>query len=155
MRPDRILVGEVRGGEALDMVQSMLSGHAGSLTTVHATSPRDALTRLETLSLMSGIEIPVYVARAQVASAIQLVVQLSRFSEDGSRKITRIAEVLGLDANNQYIVRDLFVSRMNGRAANGRLLADLQPVGQKPVFSAEAREYGMDDAIQLTAALWD
>lgn len=155
MRPDRILVGEVRGGEALDMVQSMLSGHAGSLTTVHATSPRDALTRLETLSLMSGVEIPVYVARAQVASAIQLVVQLSRFSEDGSRKITRIAEVLGLDANNQYIVRDLFVFRMKGRAANGRLLADLQPVGQKPVFSAEAREYGMTDAIQLTTALWD
>lgn len=155
MRPDRILVGEVRGGEALDMVQSMLSGHAGSLTTVHATSPRDALTRLETLSLMSDVEIPVYVARAQVASAIQLVVQLSRFSEDGSRKITRIAEVLGLDANNQYQVRDLFVSKMRGRAANGRLIADLQPVGQKPVFASEAREYGLDDAIQLTTALWD
>ncbi len=155
MRPDRILVGEVRGGEALDMVQSMLSGHAGSLTTVHATSPRDALTRLETLSLMSDVEIPVYVARAQVASAIQLVVQLSRFAEDGSRKITRIAEVLGLDANNQYIVRDLFVSRLKGRAQNGRLMADLQPVGQKPVFAAEAREYGLDDAIHLTASLWD
>jgi pilus assembly protein CpaF len=155
MRPDRILVGEVRGGEALDMVQSMLSGHAGSLTTVHATSPRDALTRLETLSLMSDVEIPVYVARAQVASAIQLVVQLSRFAEDGSRKITRIAEVLGLDANNQYTVRDLFVSKLKGRSQNGRLIADLQPVGQKPTFSAEAREYGLDDAIQLTKALWD
>ncbi len=155
MRPDRILVGEVRGGEALDMVQSMLSGHAGSLTTVHATSPRDALTRLETLSLMSDVELPVYVARAQVGSAIQLIVQLSRFSEDGSRKITRIAEVMGLDANNQYQVRDLFVTKLRGRAANGRLIAELLPTGQKPLFSAEAREYGMDAAIDLTSALWD
>jgi pilus assembly protein CpaF len=155
MRPDRILVGEVRGGEALDMVQAMLSGHAGSLTTVHATSPRDALTRLETLSLMSGIELPVYVARAQVASAIQVIVQLSRFSEDGSRKVTRIAEVLGLDQSNQYQLRDLFVSRIRGRAANGRLIADLQPVGQKPSFAAEAKEYGLLDSIRHTAGLWD
>jgi pilus assembly protein CpaF len=155
MRPDRILVGEVRGGEALDMVQSMLSGHAGSLTTVHATSPRDALTRLETLSLMSDVELPVYVARAQVASAIQLVVQLSRFSEDGSRKVTRIAEVLGLDQSNQYQTRDLFVTRLQGRAANGRLLADLQPVGQKPSFSAEAKQYGLLDRVRHTRGLWD
>jgi len=155
MRPDRILVGEVRGGEALDMVQAMLSGHAGSLTTVHATSPRDALTRLETLTLMSDVELPVYVARAQVASAIQVIVQLARFSEDGSRKVTRIAEVLGLDQNNQFQVRDLFVSRMRGRAANGRLIADLQPVGQKPSFSGEAKEYGLLESARHTAALWD
>ena len=101
MRPDRIIVGEVRGGEALDMIQSMISGHAGALSTVHANSPLDALIRLETLSLMSDVEIPVYVARAQVASAIHLVVQIARFSEDGSRKITRITEARGLDENNQ------------------------------------------------------
>ena len=80
MRPDRIIVGEVRGGEALDMVQSMISGHAGAMSTIHANSPRDALIRLETLSLMSDVEIPVYVARAQVASAIDLIVQIARFT---------------------------------------------------------------------------
>lgn len=96
MRPDRILVGEVRGGEALDMIQSMLSGHAGSMTTVHASQPRDALIRLETLSLMSDVSLPIYVARTQVAAAIHLVVQLARFTEDGSRRITRISEVRGL-----------------------------------------------------------
>jgi pilus assembly protein CpaF len=155
MRPDRILVGEVRGGEALDMVQAMLSGHAGSLTTVHATSPRDALTRLETLSLMSEVELPVYVARAQVASAIQLIVQLARFTEDGSRKVTRIAEVLGLDANNQYQLRELFQSRIRGRTPNGRVQADLQPLGEKPSFAAEAKQYGLTDSARFTTALWE
>ena len=106
MRPDRIVVGEVRGGEALDMVQSMISGHAGGMSTIHANTPRDSLIRLETLSLMSDVEIPVYVARAQVASAIHLIVQIARFTEDGSRKITRITEAHGLNENNQYkIVR--------------------------------------------------
>ena len=128
MRPDRIIVGEVRGGEALDMIQSMISGHAGALSTVHANSPLDALIRLETLSLMSDVEIPVYVARAQVASAIHLVVQIARFSEDGSRKITRITEARGLDDNNKYRLADIFVSRFKGRtrgwAAAGRVGTD-------------------------------
>ena len=121
MRPDRIIVGEVRSGEALDLVQSMISGHAGSLSTVHANNARDALMRLETLSLMSDVEIPIYVARAQVASAIHLIVQIARFSEDGSRKITRITEAFGLDENNQYRTRDLFVSRLVGKTPEGRL----------------------------------
>ena len=112
MRPDRIIVGEVRGGEALDLIQSMISGHAGSLSTIHANTPLDALIRLETLSLMSDVQIPVYVARAQVASAIDLIVQIARFTEDGSRKITRITEAVGLDENNQYQTRDLFVSKL-------------------------------------------
>ena len=115
MRPDRIIVGEVRGGEALDMVQSMISGHTGSLTTVHATSPRDALVRLETLSLMSDVDLPVYVARAQVASAINIIVQLVRQSEDGSRKVSRIAEAYGLDENNQYLFHDIFATKYYGR----------------------------------------
>lgn len=153
MRPDRIIVGEVRGGEALDMVQSMISGHAGSLTTVHATTPLDALIRLETLSLMSDVEIPVYVARAQVASAIHLIVQLARFSEDGSRKITRITEACGLD-DNRYQLRDLFTSRIVGRQPDGRLIADLAPVGAKPTFADEIREYGLDTQTRLTRALW-
>jgi len=154
MRPDRIIVGEVRGGEALDMIQSMISGHAGALSTVHANSPLDSLIRLETLSLMSDVQIPVYVARAQVASAIHLVVQIARFSEDGSRKITRITEARGLDENNQYRLTDLFVSRFHGRAEDGRLLANLEPTGQRPTFAREPIDQGMTDRIALTKELW-
>jgi pilus assembly protein CpaF len=153
MRPDRIIVGEVRSGEALDMIQSMISGHAGSLTTVHASTPRDALVRLETLSLMSDVEIPIYVARAQVASAIHLVVQLSRFSEDGSRRITRITEACGLQGD-QYVLQDLFVMKMQGKSKTGRIVADLKPAGTLPTFATEAYEQGMDERIRLTTALW-
>lgn len=154
MRPDRIIVGEVRGGEALDMVQSMISGHSGSLTTVHATSPRDALVRLETLSLMSDVDLPVYVARAQVASAIHLVVQLSRMSEDGSRRVTRITEAHGLDAQNAYQFSDLFVSRFEGLGPDGNLQMKLDPVS-RPTFSREPYEHGLDRSIRLTADLWE
>lgn len=153
MRPDRIVVGEVRGGEALDMIQSMISGHAGSLTTVHASTPRDALVRLETLSLMSDVEIPVYVARAQVASAIHLIVQLSRFSEDGSRRITRITEACGLEGD-KYQLQDLFVLKMRGKTRAGNLVGDLAPTGTLPTFAAEAHEQGMVDRIRLTSNLW-
>ena len=124
MRPDRIIVGEVRGGEAIDLIQSMISGHAGSMSTIHANTPFDALIRLETLTLMSDVKIPVYVARAQVASAIDLVVQIARFSEDGFRKITKISEVVGLD-NNQYQMLDLFASNLHGKRPDGRLIVDL------------------------------
>lgn len=153
MRPDRIIVGEVRGGEALDMIQSMISGHAGSLTTVHASTPRDALVRLETLSLMSEVEIPIYVARAQVASAIHLIVQLSRFSEDGSRRITRITEACGL-GNDTYVLQDLFVLKMQGKNQAGRIVGELKPTGILPTFAEEAYEQALDDRIKLTSALW-
>lgn len=153
MRPDRIVVGEVRGGEALDMIQSMISGHAGSLTTVHASTPRDALVRLETLSLMSDVAIPVYVARAQVASAIHLIVQLARFSEDGSRRIVRITEACGLDGDT-YSLQDLFVYRMRGRTKTGMIAGELEPTGNRPTFASEASEQGMGDRIRLTADLW-
>jgi pilus assembly protein CpaF len=154
MRPDRIVVGEVRGGEALDMVQSMLSGHSGSLTTVHANSARDALVRLETLSLMSDVDIPVYVARAQVASAIDLVVQLSRFAEDGSRKVTSIAETTGLDENQKYEARELFAIRMSGKSEDGSLNSSLQPTGQLPTFAAEPFQHGMEGRIRHSQYLW-
>jgi pilus assembly protein CpaF len=154
MRPDRIIVGEVRSGEALDMIQSMLSGHSGSLTTIHADSPRDALIRLETLSLMSDVEIPVYVARAQVAAAIHLIVQLARFTEDGSRKITRITEAYGLDENNQYRTRDLMVCRLRGKTREGRLMAELEPTGELPTFAREPFEQGMSEMIRLSKPLW-
>lgn len=154
MRPDRIVVGEVRGGEALDMIQSMLSGHTGSLTTVHANSPHDALVRLETLSLMSDVSLPVYVARAQVASAIQLIVQLTRFAEDGSRRVTRIAEATGLDSNQQYQLRDLFTLKMSGHGADGRLAGQLEPTGQRPSFAAELAEQGLANRARASRALW-
>lgn len=154
MRPDRIVVGEVRGGEALDMVQSMISGHSGSMTTVHASTPRDALVRLETLCLMSDVELPIYVARAQVASAIHLVVQLTRFTEDGSRRITRITEQTGLDTSSSYQFRDLFVSQHKGRGGDGRLLTDLQHTGELPSFGREVQEHGMLDSANLTRSMW-
>lgn len=154
MRPDRIIVGEVRGGEALDMVQSMISGHTGSLTTVHATSPRDALVRLETLSLMSDVDIPIYVARAQVASAINVIVQLSRFADDGSRKVTRVAEAFGLGPNNEYQFHDIFASRMRGRSEAGELLAELEFTGQQPTFGSEPYEQGLEGEISHTLPVW-
>jgi len=154
MRPDRILVGEVRGGEALDMIQSMLSGHSGSLSTVHASSPRDAMLRLETLSLMSGLELPVYVARAQAASAINVVVQLSRFVEDGSRRVTRITEVLGLDPQNQYQFRDIFKSAQHARHSDGRLDVRLEPTGETPGFAAELVEQGLAGRVQHGRSTW-
>ncbi len=154
MRPDRIVVGEVRGGEALDMIQAMLSGHTGSLTTVHANTTRDSLTRLETLSLMSDVSLPVYVARAQVAAAVQLVVQLGRFSEDGSRRVTRISEVLGLGTDQQYQTRDLYTLRMRGRDAQGKLVGDLEPTGEKPTFAQEPLEQGLLDRVKASQALW-
>ncbi|MCE9547524.1 MAG: Flp pilus assembly complex ATPase component TadA [Planctomycetia bacterium] len=155
MRPDRIVVGEVRSGEALDLIQSMISGHAGSLSTVHANTARDALIRMETLSLMSDIEIPIYVARAQVASAIDLVVQLSRFSEDGSRKVTRITEAFGLDENNQFRLQDLFVCQLHGKRPDGMLESELVPTGVRPTFASAATEQGLHERIQLSQGLWN
>lgn len=154
MRPDRIIVGEVRGGESLDMIQSMLSGHSGSLTTIHASAPRDALIRLETLSLMSDVEIPVYVARAQVASAIHVVVQIERFTEDGSRKVTRITEAAGLDEANQYALRDLFLSQYVGKDGQGRLQVTLPPTGERPTFADAPYRMGLASAIDRTHELW-
>ncbi|GAB5402137.1 MAG: hypothetical protein Aurels2KO_03680 [Aureliella sp.] len=107
MRPDRIVVGEVRRGEALDLVQSMISGHSGSMATVHASTPRDAAIRLETLSLMSGVELPIHVARTQVASAIQIVVQINRFA-NGRRRICAISECRGLRDDGTYDFADIY-----------------------------------------------
>ena len=107
MRPDRIVIGEIRGGEALDLVQAMTSGHRGCLSTVHGTLPIDALHRLETMALMSNIEIPVPVLRAQLASAVNVIVQLAR-GEDGVRRVTHISELVGFNESSGYQIRDLF-----------------------------------------------
>ncbi|MDA1051093.1 MAG: CpaF family protein [Planctomycetota bacterium] len=155
MRPDRIIVGEVRGGEALDMLQAMLSGHSGSLTTVHANSTRDAVIRLETLSMMSDVEIPVHVARAQVASAIDLIVQLDRYSEDGSRKVSRITELIGLDDRGQYAMQDVFECHLAGKSKDGRLLANLAFTGQPPTFAKEPHQHGMQERIKYSSKVWN
>jgi pilus assembly protein CpaF len=153
MRPDRIVVGEVRRGEALDLIQSMISGHAGSLTTVHASTPRDAAIRLETLSLMSDVSLPVYVARAQVASALNIVIQIMRFG-DGSRRVQKITEVLGLDAQNNYQFQDLYVFKAEGHDENGMLLGRLHPTGIRPTFAEEVHALGYGNRIRLTQDLF-
>src|SRR3954465_14195156 len=153
MRPDRIVVGEIRRGEALDLVQSMISGHSGSLTTVHATTANDATIRLETLSLMSDVALPVHVARTQVASAVQVIVQIGRFL-DGSRKIRAITECLGLDEKGNYRFLDLYRFEAEGLNAEGRLLGDLRPTGGIPTFADEVAQMGFESRVNLTRKLF-
>lgn len=132
MRPDRIIVGECRGGETLDMLQAMNTGHDGSLTTVHANSPRDVISRLETMVLMSGVDLPSRAIREQVASAVQIIVQEARLS-DGSRKIVAISEITGMEGQ-QIVMQDLFVFRQTGLDANGRIQGKLTATGAMPTF---------------------
>jgi len=135
MRPDRVIVGESRGGEALDMIQAMTSGHAGSMTTLHADSPADALNRLETMAMMSSVEIPLSALRSQVASAIHIIVQMMRFA-DGSRRIVEISQVLPLDDRGRYRTEDLFSLRMP-KGEHELSKAELQWTGAKIVFRDE------------------
>lgn len=136
LRPDRVIVGEVRGGEALDLISSMNTGHSGSMGTVHSNNPRECLTRLETLALMTDAEVPVAAIRAQVAAAINIVIQLSRIA-DGSRKVTHISEGLGMDVNGNYMVNDLFLFEQTGRTQDGKILGSLNPTGNLPSFMRE------------------
>jgi pilus assembly protein CpaF len=133
MRPERIIVGECRGGEALDMLQAMNTGHDGSLTTLHANSPRDAISRMETMSLMSGLEFPLKVIREQIASAIELIVQQTRL-RDGTRKITQISEVAGMEGDT-VILQDIFKFTEEGVDASGKVLGQMRPTGLRPIFS--------------------
>jgi pilus assembly protein CpaF len=135
MRPDRVIVGECRGGEALDMIQAMTSGHAGSMTTLHADSPADALHRLETMAMMSNVEIPLMALRAQVASAIHVIVQMMRFA-DGGRRVVQISQVLPLDTHGRYQVEDLFMLRMP-EGARELSKARLEWTGAKVAFRHE------------------
>ncbi len=132
MRPDRIIVGEVRAGEALDMLQAMNTGHDGSLTTAHANTPRDALSRLETMVLMSGIELPVRAIRDQISAGIDLVVHQSRI-KDGSRKITQISEVQGLEENT-IVMQDIFRYVQTDIDANGKSIGHFEATGMRPRF---------------------
>ena len=133
MRPDRIVVGECRGGETLDMLQAMNTGHDGSLTTLHANAPRDALSRLETMCLMSGMDLPLKVIREQVASAIDLIVQQSRM-KDGSRKVTAVTEVAGMEGDT-VVLTDIFKFEQTGISPDGKVLGELKPTGIRPLFT--------------------
>ena len=143
LRPDRIVVGECRSGEALDMLQAMNTGHSGSMTTLHANSPKDALSRLETLALMSGVELPLTAIRGQVASAIEVVVQINRFP-DGTRKLLEVAEVLGLDTQGNYQVLPLFTFHLEGKDAEGKVMGRLEPTGNVPTFIRELDFTGVE-----------
>ncbi|WP_245306349.1 CpaF family protein [Roseovarius aestuariivivens] len=130
MRPDRIIVGEVRGAECFDMLQAMNTGHEGSMTTVHANTARDALGRVEQMVTMMGAELPIKTIRSQISSAIQIVVQLSRMS-DGSRRVVSISEVTGME-NDTITMQDIFVYKRRGRADSGAVLGDFMPTGIRP-----------------------
>ena len=132
MRPDRIIVGECRGGEALDMLQAMNTGHDGSLTTVHANSPRDVISRLETMVLMSGMDLPSRAIREQISSAVDIIIHESRLS-DGTRKVVAISEVTGLEGN-QIVMQDIFAFRQSGVGPHGKIVGDFAPTGAMPTF---------------------
>jgi len=132
MRPDRIVVGEVRGGEALDMLQAMNTGHEGSISTIHSNTPRDALARLETMVMMSGMDLPSRAIREQVAAAIHMIVQIGRLS-DGSRKVISVSEIQGMEGN-VIVLQDLFAFQQKGIGEGGKVLGTMQATGMVPKF---------------------
>lgn len=142
MRPDRIIVGEVRGGEALDMLQAMNTGHDGSLTTGHSNSPRDMLSRLETMVLMSGMNLPVRAIRNQIASAIDIIIQQTRI-QDGSRKITKISEVQGMEGD-VIVLQDIFVFEQIGFLSNGKVDGRFRFTGIQPQVVRKLKKVGID-----------
>ncbi len=142
MRPDRIIVGEVRGEEALDMLQAMNTGHDGSLTTIHANSPRDAISRLEVMIGMASSNLSVRSIRQQVASAVDLFVQISRFS-DGSRKVTYITECVGMEGD-LVTTQDIFLFERTGVSSEGRVVGRFRPTGVRPKFSERLKAAGIE-----------
>jgi pilus assembly protein CpaF len=149
MRPDRIIVGEVRGEEALDMLQAMNTGHDGSLTTIHANSPRDALSRLETMVAMASLNIPDNATRRQISSALDVVVQVSRLS-DGTRKVTSMAEIVGMEGD-VVTMQDIFAYQKWGVKENGEVLGDFMPTGIRPKFAERLAVTG----IKLPATMFE
>lgn len=141
MRPDRIVVGECRSGEAFDMLQAMNTGHDGSLTTIHSNSPRDAMARLETLVLMAGMELPLSAIRQQIASALNIIVQLNRL-RDGSRKVTAITEVQGMEGE-KIVLQDVFSFQSRGADEHGKVLGDFKATGVRPATLQKLAERGI------------
>ncbi|HEY3232449.1 MAG TPA: CpaF family protein [Roseiflexaceae bacterium] len=140
MRPERVVIGECRGGETMDMLQAMNTGHDGSLTTLHANTPRDAISRMETMALMSGMEMPVKVIREQVASAIDLIVQQTRL-DDGQRKVSHITEVQGMEGD-VVVLQDIFLLEIKGKTPEGKVIAELRPTGTRPRFTTRLEAHG-------------
>ncbi|HNC07287.1 MAG TPA: ATPase, T2SS/T4P/T4SS family, partial [Anaerolineales bacterium] len=140
MRPERIIVGECRGGETLDMLQAMNTGHDGSMTTAHANSPRDALARIETMCLMAGMDLPIRAIREQVASAVDVICQQERM-RDGTRKVTTIAEVSGMEGD-VITMTDIFIFEQTG-TENGRIIGRLRPTGLRPKFMDKIEAAGI------------
>jgi len=148
LRPDRIIVGEVRGAEALDLVQAMNTGHDGSMGTLHANNPVQAMNRFETLCMIADVGVPAQVIRAQVADAVHLVVQTNRL-RDGSRKITHISEVRGVDDNGKYIVKDLFVYKQTGVDDQRHVLGDHVATGEIPSFKDMIESSGIPFQLEI------
>lgn len=142
MRPDRIIVGEVRGSEAFDMLQAMNTGHEGSLTTIHANTPRDSLTRLESMILMTGVSLPEHAMRFMISSALDMVVQVSRLA-DGTRKVTSIAEVVGMEGE-VITLQDIFVFERQGIDADGKVIGRFHATGIRPKFADKLEVAGID-----------
>jgi pilus assembly protein CpaF len=142
MRPDRIVVGEVRGGEALDMMQAMNTGHDGSISTIHSNSPRDALARLETMAMMSGMDLGIRAIREQIASAINVIVHQSRM-KDGTRRITHVTEIVGMEGDI-ITLQDLFLFDYSaGIDSDGKFLGNLKSTGLRPRFLDKLQERGV------------
>lgn len=142
MRPDRIIIGEIRGGEALDIIQAMVSGHGGCLGTLHATHPRDTLTRLETMAMMSDVQMPLVALRLQIASGVNFIAQVARY-RDGTRKLTHLTEVLGVDMETgRYQLRDIFVRHHFGEEGSGHLASQLTPTGHLPSQLEQFAQHG-------------
>ncbi|MEW5912097.1 MAG: CpaF family protein [Thermodesulfobacteriota bacterium] len=152
MRPDRIVVGEVRGGEALDMMQAMNTGHDGSLTTVHANSPRDAISRLETMMSMAGLEIPDKAIRQQIASAIHVIIQVTRLA-DGSRRLTSVQEVTGMEGDT-LTMQEIFRFHQTGLDERGRVLGQFGPTGIRARWSERIASFGIDLDGEIFSAGW-
>jgi len=150
MRPDRIILGEVRGSEAVDMLQAMNTGHEGSLGTIHANRPREALTRLENMIGMAGINLPSRAMRTQIASALDMIVQVSRM-RDGVRRITNITEVMGMEGD-VITTQELFVYEVEGEGADGKLIGTYRSSGLRPAFAPKAAYFGLDKALYETMA---
>ena len=149
MRPDRIIVGEVRAGEALDMLQAMNTGHEGSLTTIHANSPRDALSRLETMVLFAGTALPPRAIREQMASALNLIVQVARLS-DGSRRVVSVTEVSHMEGD-VITTQEIFRFRRRGVASDGRVLGNFEPTGVRPLFAEAITTRGITLPVDMFA----
>jgi pilus assembly protein CpaF len=149
MRPDRIIVGEVRSSEALDMLQAMNTGHEGSLTTVHANTPRDALARLETMILMAGTNLPNRAMREQISSALDLIIQVQRLS-DGTRRLVSITEVTGMEGD-VVTTQEIYRFRRRGVSPEGRIIGQYEATGVRPAFTERLRISG----IELPARMFD